>query len=190
MAALPAPAQLRRIADVADKYHVPMVKITGGQRIDLLGIRRKICRKVWHDLGMPSGYAYTKSVSHLQDLRRHRLLPLRGGRQHRLGIKIEKRFQGIEVPHKMKLATAGCPRNCSEATIKDVGAVAVEGGRWEIYIGGGGRIAVRKGDILCIVTRHEEVLEVHGPLHAVLPRECASTSNELTILWSASESTS
>ena len=75
--------QLRRIADVADKYDVPMVKITGGQRIDLLGIKKEDLPKVWRDLGMPSGHAYAKVVPHLQDLRRHRFLPLRRGRQHR-----------------------------------------------------------------------------------------------------------
>ena len=79
-----------------------------------------------------------------------------------LGIQIERRFQGIESPHKMKLATAGCPRNCSEATTKDLGAVAVEGGRWEIYVGGAAGSRVRKGDILCVVDTHEEVLKFMG----------------------------
>jgi nitrite reductase (NADH) large subunit len=79
-----------------------------------------------------------------------------------LGIAIEKRFQGLESPHKMKLATAGCPRNCSEATTKDVGAVAIEGGRWEVYVGGGAGSRVRKGDVLCVVDSHDEVLKYMG----------------------------
>jgi nitrite reductase (NADH) large subunit len=79
-----------------------------------------------------------------------------------LGIKIEKRFQGIESPHKMKLAVAGCPRNCSEATTKDLGAVAIEGGKWEVYIGGAAGSQVRKGDVLCTLDSHDEVLLYMG----------------------------
>ncbi len=79
-----------------------------------------------------------------------------------LGIKIEKRFQGIESPHKMKLAASGCPRNCAEATTKDLGTVAVEGGKWEVYVGGAAGSRVRKGDVLCVVDSHEEVLTFMG----------------------------
>jgi nitrite reductase (NADH) large subunit len=79
-----------------------------------------------------------------------------------LGIAIERRFQGLESPHKMKLATAGCPRNCSEPTTKDLGAVAIEGGKWEIYVGGAAGSRVRKGDLLCVVGSHEDVLKYMG----------------------------
>src|SRR5262249_48187626 len=79
-----------------------------------------------------------------------------------LAGKIEKRFRGIDSPGKLKLATAGCPRNCSEALVKDVGAVAVEGGKWEIYVGGAAGAHVRKGDLLCTVGSHEEVLQMSG----------------------------
>lgn len=78
-----------------------------------------------------------------------------------MALKIEQEFQGFDSPHKMKLATAGCPRNCSEAMVKDVGAVAVEGGKWEIYVGGAAGSSIRKGDILCVV-REDEVLKFMG----------------------------
>ena len=129
-------AELRRIADVADKYSVPMVKITGGQRIDLLGISKENLPKVWQDLGMPSGHAYTKAFRTCKTCVGTEFCRYGVGDSTSLGIQIERRFQGIESPHKMKLATAGCPRNCSEATTKDLGAVAVEGGRWEITLVG------------------------------------------------------
>ncbi|MBX5449468.1 nitrite reductase large subunit NirB [Thermogemmatispora sp.] len=156
------PEQLRRIADVAEKYHVPLVKITGGQRIDLVGVRKEQLPAIWKDLGMPSGHAYTKAFRTCKtclgsDFCRYGL-----GDSTTLGIKIEKRYQGIEMPHKVKLATAGCPRNCSEATTKDLGAVAIEGGRWEIYVGGAAGSRVRKGDLLCTVNTHEEVLLYMG----------------------------
>ena len=76
------PAQLRRIADVAEKYEVPMVKITGGQRIDLLGVRKEDLPAMWDDLGMPSGLRLRQEHAHGEDLRRHGLLPLRPGRLH------------------------------------------------------------------------------------------------------------
>jgi len=155
-------AELRRIADVADKYQVPMVKITGGQRIDLLGITKEKLPAVWKDLGMPSGHAYTKAFRTCKTCVGTEFCRYGIGDSTGLGIAIERRFQGIESPHKMKLATAGCPRNCSEATTKDVGAVAIEGGGWEIYVGGAAGSRVRKGDVLCVVDGHDEVLRYTG----------------------------
>jgi nitrite reductase (NADH) large subunit len=154
--------QLRRIADVADKYQVPMVKITGGQRIDLLGIPKDKLPDVWRDLDMPSGHAYAKAFRTCKTCVGTEFCRYGVGDSTGLGIAIEKRFQGLESPHKMKLATAGCPRNCSEATTKDVGAVAIEGGRWEVYVGGGAGSKVRKGDLLCTVPTHDDVLRVMG----------------------------
>lgn len=154
--------ELMRIAQVAIKYDVKMVKFTGGQRIDLLGIKKEDLPKVWKDLGMPSGHAYTKSFRTCKscvgtDFCRYGL-----GDSISLAQKIERRFQGIESPHKMKLATTGCPRNCSEAYVKDIGAVAIEGGLWEIYIGGAAGSGVRKGDLLCVVRDHDEALQMIG----------------------------
>ena len=154
--------ELRRIADVADKYAVPMVKITGGQRIDLLGITREQLPQVWRDLGMPSGHAYTKSFRTCKTCVGSEFCRFGVGDSTTLGIAIERRYQGLESPHKMKLAVAGCPRNCSEATTKDVGVVAIEGGRWEIYVGGAAGSRVRKGDVLAVVDSHEEVLRISG----------------------------
>jgi len=157
-----SPAQLRRIADVAEKYNVPMVKITGGQRIDLLGIKKEDLPGVWRDLGMPSGHAYTKAFRTCKTCVGTDFCRFGVGDSIALGIKIEKRFQGIEFPHKLKMAVAGCPRNCSEATTKDIGAVAIEGGRWEIVVGGAAGSKVRKADLLLTVETHEEALKYIG----------------------------
>ncbi len=150
------------IGQVAKKYAVPMVKFTGGQRIDLLGIKKDDLPGVWKDLGMPSGHAYGKSFRTCKTCVGTDFCRYGVGDSTGLGIKIEKRFQGIESPGKMKLATAGCPRNCSEAMVKDVGAVAIEGGHWEIYVGGAAGAHIRKGDILCVVDSHEEVIQIMG----------------------------
>ncbi|MDY6996065.1 MAG: nitrite reductase large subunit NirB [Actinomycetota bacterium] len=155
-------AQLRKIADVAEKYEIPMIKLTGGQRIDLLGVRKEDLPGVWADLDMPSGYAYGKSFRTVKtcvgtDFCRYGL-----GDSTALGIAIEERYQGLASPGKMKLAVTGCPRNCAEALCKDLGVVAVEGGKWEIYVGGAAGAHVRKGDLLATVDDPETVMTLTG----------------------------
>jgi nitrite reductase (NADH) large subunit len=155
-------AQLRRIADVADKYRVPLVKLTGGQRIDLLGIQREDLPAVWRDLEMPSGFAYAKRYRTCKSCVGTEFCRFGLGDSMGLALAIEQRFQGLDSPAKLKLAAAGCPRNCSEALVKDVGVVAVEGGKWEIYVGGAAGAHVRKGDLLCTVSSNADVLGVTG----------------------------
>ena len=157
-----SPVELRRIADVAEKYNVPLLKLTGGQRIDLVGVAKDDLPDVWRDLGMPAGYAWSKSYRTCKscigsDYCRYGL-----GDSMGLAKRIEARFRGLDSPGKLKLATAGCPRNCSEALVKDVGAVAVEGGKWEIYVGGAAGAHVRKGDLLGVADSEEQVLLLAG----------------------------
>jgi nitrite reductase (NADH) large subunit len=154
--------QLRKIADVADKYAIPMIKLTGGQRIDLLGVRKEDLPAVWSDLDMPSGYAYGKSFRTVKtcvgsDFCRYGL-----GDSTALGIAIEERYQGLASPAKMKLAVTGCPRNCAEALCKDLGVVAVGDGRWEIYVGGAAGAHIRKGDLLATVDDPATVITLTG----------------------------
>ncbi|MGH3764682.1 MAG: nitrite reductase large subunit NirB [Pseudonocardiaceae bacterium] len=156
------PAQLRRIADVAERYHVPMVKITGGQRIDLLGVPKEDLPRVWADLDMPSGFAYGKSFRTVKTCVGREFCRFGLGDSTRLGIDMERRYQGLESPAKLKLAVSGCPRNCAESYVKDVGIVAVEGGRWEIHIGGAAGATVRKGDLLATVDSHDEAITLTG----------------------------
>jgi nitrite reductase (NADH) large subunit len=156
------PEQLRRIADVAEKYAVPMVKLTGGQRIDLLGIRKEDLPRVWADLGMPSGFAYGKSFRTVKTCVGQEFCRFGLGDSTKLGVDLETRMQGMESPAKMKLSVSGCPRNCAESYVKDVGIVAIEGGRWEIYIGGAAGAHVRKGDLLATVGDAETAKKLTG----------------------------
>jgi nitrite reductase (NADH) large subunit len=156
------PDQLERIAAAARKYQVPLVKVTGGQRIDLVGVPKEQLPGIWKDIGMPAGHAWGKSYRTCKSCIGIDFCRFGLGDSMALAGKIEKRFRGIDSPGKLKLATAGCPRNCSEALVKDVGAVAVEGGKWEIYVGGAAGSHVRKGDLLCTVESHEEVLKIAG----------------------------
>jgi nitrite reductase (NADH) large subunit len=156
------PEQLRKIADVAEKWNVPMVKLTGGQRIDLLGIRKEDLPGVWADLGMPSGYAYGKSFRTVKTCVGQEFCRFGVGDSTNLGIKIESRFQGLESPAKIKMAVTGCPRNCAESLCKDVGLVAIDGGRWEIYIGGAAGAHIRKGDLLATVDDPDLAMTLSG----------------------------
>ena len=156
------PADLMRIAEVALKYDVPLVKLTGGQRIDLVGVTKENLPKVWGDLDMPAGWAWGKSYRTCKSCIGTDYCRFGLGDSMGLAKKIEARFRGIDSPGKLKLATAGCPRNCSEAMVKDVGAVAIGDDRWEIYVGGAAGSQVRKGDVLCTVTGEDEVLRITG----------------------------
>jgi nitrite reductase (NADH) large subunit len=152
------PDQLRKIADVADKYQVPMVKLTGGQRIDLLGVKKEDLTKVWADLDMPSGYAYGKSIRTVKTCVGSEFCRFGTQNSTQLGIDIEKAFDHMWAPHKVKFAVSACPRNCAESGIKDVGIIGVDSG-WELYVGGNGGIKTEAGQFLCKVKTAEEVLE-------------------------------
>ena len=154
--------QLRKIADVAEKYDVPLIKLTGGQRIDLLGVRKEDLPNVWADLDMPSGYAYGKSFRTVKTCVGSDFCRFGVGDSTALGIALEERYQGIAGPAKMKLAVTGCPRNCAEALCKDFGVVAIDGGKWEIYVGGAAGAHIRKGDLLATVDSADEVMTLAG----------------------------
>jgi nitrite reductase (NADH) large subunit len=156
-----SPQELRTIAEVAEKFKVPTVKFTGGQRIDLLGVKKPDLPAIWGELnkaGLVSGHAYGKALRTVKtcvgtDWCRFGTQDSTG-----MGIKLEKVTWGSWMPHKVKMAVSGCPRNCSEATIKDFGVVAVESG-WELHVGGNGGMKVRVTDLLCKVETQEEVLK-------------------------------
>ena len=156
------PKDLMRIAEVAVKYDVPLVKLTGGQRIDLVGISKENLPKVWADLDMPAGWAWGKSYRTCKSCIGTDYCRFGLGDSMGLAKKIESKFRGLDAPGKLKLATAGCPRNCSEAMVKDVGAVAIGNDKWEIYVGGAAGSSVRKGDVLCTVDGEDAVMKISG----------------------------
>jgi nitrite reductase (NADH) large subunit len=153
-----SPEELRRIADVAEKYKVRMVKITGSQRIDLLGVQKSDLPNIWADLGMPSGQAYTKGVRMVKTCVGTDFC--RFGVQDSIaaGIELERRFENLFTPHKLKMGAVGCPRNCAEATVKDIGLVGQEGS-WQVVVGGAAGKKVRKADLLVTVESTEEALQ-------------------------------
>ena len=153
--------ELRRIADVVDKYRIPTVKVTGGQRIDLLGVRKQDLPAVWADLDMPSGFAYAKALRTVKTCVGSEWCRFGVQNSTQLGIDLEKAFWKMYAPHKVKMAVSGCPRNCAESGIKDVGVIGVDSG-WEIYVGGNGGIKTEVAEFLVKVKTAEEVLEYAG----------------------------
>ena len=161
--------ELRRIADVADRHEVPLIKITGGQRIDLLGIRKEQLPAIWEELDMPSGHAYAKAVRTVKTCVGTDFCRFGLGDAMGVGIELERAMEGLYTPHKVKSAVTGCPRNCAEAYVKDIGLVAVEGG-WELYVGGAAGATVRKGDLLTTVSDLRRGDPGRARLPAALPR--------------------
>ena len=158
------PGQLRAIADVADKYEVPEMKVTGGQRIDMFGIAKEQLPAMWKDLtdaGFVSGHAYGKAMRTVKTCVGKTWCRFGTQDSTGLGVRLEELTWGSWMPHKFKLAVSGCPRNCAEATIKDFGVVCVDSG-YELHVGGNGGIKVRVTDLLCKVETEEEVLEYCG----------------------------
>ena len=155
------PKELRAIADVAEKYAIPTVKVTGGQRIDLLGVRKDDLPKIWADLGtagLVSGHAYGKSLRTVKTCVGSEHCRFGTQASMSMGADLERMLFGMWSPHKVKLAVSGCPRNCAESGIKDVGVIGLEGA-WELYVAGNGGIKTEVAQFLCKVTTREEVME-------------------------------
>ncbi len=153
--------ELRRIADVVEKYNIPTVKVTGGQRIDLLGVKKADLPAVWQDLGMPSGLAYAKGLRTVKTCVGSEWCRFGTQNSTLMGQQLERALARMYAPHKVKLAVSGCPRNCAESGIKDVGVIGVDSG-WEIYVGGNGGIKTEVAQFFCKLKTHEEVLEYAG----------------------------
>lgn len=156
------PTELRAIADVVEKYNAPMVKVTGGQRLDIFGIKKEDLPAVWADLnaaGMVSGHAYGKSLRTVKTCVGSEWCRFGTQDSTGLGVKVERMTWGSWMPHKFKIAVSGCPRNCAEATIKDFGIVCVDSG-YELHVGGNGGIKVRATDFLCKVSTEAEAMDV------------------------------
>ncbi|MEY3488856.1 MAG: hypothetical protein RL655_424, partial [Pseudomonadota bacterium] len=153
--------ELRRIADVVDKYKIPTVKVTGGQRIDLLGVKKEDLIPVWRDLGMPSGHAYAKALRTVKTCVGSEWCRMGTQDSTNMGKTLERAMWRMYAPHKVKFAVSGCPRNCAESGIKDVGIIGVDSG-WEMYIAGNGGIKTEVAHFFTKLKTAEEVLEYTG----------------------------
>jgi nitrite reductase (NADH) large subunit len=154
-------SELRRIADAVDKYKIPTVKVTGGQRIDLLGVKKEDLVNVWKDIGMPSGHAYAKALRTVKTCVGSEWCRMGTQDSTQMGKDLERAMWRMYAPHKVKFAVSGCPRNCAEAGIKDVGIIGVDSG-WEMYVAGNGGIKTEVAHFFTKVKTAAEVLEYTG----------------------------
>ncbi|WP_417519810.1 nitrite reductase large subunit NirB [Minwuia sp.] len=156
-----SPTELRAIADVADKFAIPTVKVTGGQRIDLLGVKKQDLPAVWSDLnaaGLVSGHAYGKALRTVKTCVGSEWCRFGTQASVSLGVRMERYLWGSWTPHKVKMGVSGCPRNCSEATIKDFGVICVDSG-YELSFAGAAGMEVKETVALCKVETEEQVME-------------------------------
>jgi nitrite reductase (NADH) large subunit len=162
--------ELRRIADAVDKFKIPTVKVTGGQRIDLLGVKKEDLQAVWQDIGMPSGHAYAKALRTVKTCVGSEWCRMGTQDSTQMGKDLERAHWRIYAPHKVKYAVSGCPRNCAEAGIKDVGIIGVDSG-WEMYIAGNGGIKTEVAHFFVKLKTAEEVLEYTGAFMQLYRKE-------------------
>lgn len=153
------PEDLKKIADVSLKYDVKVVKVTGGQRLDLIGVKKEDLPKVWEELDMPSGYAYAKSLRTVKTCVGSQFCRFGTQDSMAMGALLERKFERLDLPAKFKYAVNGCPRNCAESCTKDIGIVGNDGG-WEIFVGGNGGIKARLADSLCKVKTDQELIDI------------------------------
>ena len=162
--------ELRRIANAVDKYKIPTVKVTGGQRIDLLGVKKEDLVSVWKDIGMPSGHAYAKALRTVKTCVGSEWCRMGTQDSTQMGKDLEHAHWRMYAPHKVKYAVSGCPRNCAEAGIKDVGIIGVDSG-WEMYIAGNGGIKTEVAHFFVKLKTSEEVLEYTGAFMQLYRKE-------------------
>lgn len=153
--------QLIRLGEVAKKYDVPLVKVTGAQRIGLYGVKKEMLPHIWEALDMRSASAYGKKTRSVKSCVGKAFC--RFGTQYttNLGIRLEKTFEYIDTPHKFKIGVSGCPRSCVESGVKDFGIIGVENG-FQIYVGGNGGTEVVPAELLTTVATEDEVVKLCG----------------------------
>ena len=152
--------ELRAIADVVDKFNIPAVKCTGGQRIDMLGISKDDLPLVWADLGKAgfvSGHAYAKGLRTVKTCVGSDWCRFGTQDSTGLGIRLERFLWGSWTPAKVKLGVSGCPRNCAEATCKDIGIICVDSG-FEIHFAGAAGLDIKGTEVLGMVETEDDVL--------------------------------
>ncbi|EUJ21278.1 nitrite reductase large subunit [Listeria grandensis FSL F6-0971] len=153
------PQQLIQIAKVAEKYDIPLLKLTGGQRIGLYGVKKEDLPKVWEELDMRSGFAYGKTLRTVKSCVGSEFCRFGTQDALALGEALERQFEFVDTPHKFKMGVSGCPRSCVESGIKDYGIICIENG-YQIYIGGNGGTEVKEAQLLTTVATEQEVIDI------------------------------
>lgn len=115
------PATLRKLADVAEKYHAAALKVTGAQRIAIVGIKPEELDNAWKDLGLSPGAAVGMCVRSIKVCPGTTFCKRGVQDSVTLGLALDKDYHGLSTPSKFKIGVSGCPNNCGEAWVKDLG---------------------------------------------------------------------
>jgi len=132
-----SPETLRKLADVAEKYNVAALKITSAARIAIVGLKEEDVDSVWKDLGMSPGAGVGLCVRSIKACPSTTFCKRGIQDSLSMGLKLDSIYHGMQLPSKFKMGVSGCPNQCAETCIKDIGLVGIKNG-WKILVGGNG----------------------------------------------------
>lgn len=153
------PELLRRLADVAEKYDAAALKITSAARIAIIGLKEEEVDAVWEDLQMDAGAAVGICVRSIKAC--PGTTYCKRGQQDSLaiGMLMDKKYHGMDMPGKMKLGVSGCPNQCAETQLKDIGLVGTAKG-WRVLVGGKGGGIARLAEVIAKDLSTEDAVEL------------------------------
>ncbi len=154
-----SPEILEKIAGVARKYKVPIIKVTSGQRLALVGLQKEDVNSAWHDLDLDIGRATELCLHYVQACPGNSVCKFGMGDSLGLGMELEEMFTGLGMPAKVKIGVSGCPMCCAESYMRDVGVFAKNKG-WTLIVGGNAGGRPRIGDVLAVDKTREEVVSL------------------------------
>ncbi|MDP4144994.1 MAG: NAD(P)/FAD-dependent oxidoreductase [Bacillota bacterium] len=158
-AGIVTPDTLRTIADVAEKYNAAAIKVTGAQRIALVGLKEEDLDNVWEDLGMEPGAAIGLCVRSVKVCPGTTFCKRGVQDSVAVGSKIDSLYHGKELPNKFKIGVSGCPHSCADSAFKDIGLVG--GGKgWMFYVGGKGGVKPRIADRIALSVSEEKIYDL------------------------------
>ncbi|MGO9313671.1 MAG: NAD(P)/FAD-dependent oxidoreductase [Syntrophobacteraceae bacterium] len=153
---------LRRIADVAEKYGAQAVKLTSAGRFALVGLRPEDIDPVWAELGLSPGAAIGLCVRSVKICPGTTFCRIAVQDAVGIGLKLDEQYHGYSLPYKFKIGVSGCPNNCSESSIKDLGMVGMQTG-WRILAGGFvSGLKPRLADVIATALNDDQALALAG----------------------------
>jgi len=156
---LVSPQTLRKLADVAEKYNVPALKITSAARIALVGLKEEDVDNIWNELQMAPGAAVGLCVRSIKACPGTTFCKRGIQDSLALGTKLDEKYHGLELPAKFKIGVSGCPNQCAETCIKDIGLVGIPKG-WILLVGGNGGARPRLSKELANNITTEQAIEL------------------------------
>jgi NAD(P)H-nitrite reductase large subunit len=150
---------LKKIVNVVEKYNIPIIKITSGHRLALVGMKEDVVNSIWEDLGMEMGKATELCLHYVQACPGNAVCKFGIQDSLGLGIEIEDFFLGLELPAKVKIGVSGCPFCCGESFVRDIGILGKKKG-WTLIFGGNSARRPRVGDIITENVSKEEVISL------------------------------